>query len=37
MSNDVKVQQDDWSVDKLVGLAIATLAVVFTILYSISP
>ncbi len=37
MNDNVKVQPDDWSVDKLVGLAIATLAVVFTILYSISP
>jgi hypothetical protein len=37
MAKNIPVQQDDWSVDKLVALAVATLIVVGIVLYSVSP
>lgn len=32
-----KPEQDDWTVGKLVGIAVVTLFVVFNVLYNISP
>ena len=37
MAKNIPVEQDDWSVDKLVVLGATTLVVVFLILYNISP